>query len=167
MSDVHDRAGKSDQKPILNSDEAAGLLGVSRTTFWRLQKEDARFPQPSHFRGLKRWTRAALIAYVQAIEPPPPTTSAARVAQDAEIEKQRQQDPSERARFELDMAILRELQQIKGLLLAANGNQYKALDQNTEMLQAFMGALASLAPQTESAAAIRSNRTKKRAKGRR
>ena len=165
MSDVHDRAGKSDQKPILNSDEAAGLIGVSRTTFWRLQKEDPRFPPPSHVRGLKRWSRAALLAYVEAIKPPPPITSAARAAQDLEIEKQRQQEPSQRARFELDMAILRELQQIKGLLVAANGNQYKALDQNTEMLRSFMGALAGLAPQTERAAAVRSNRTKKRAKG--
>lgn len=52
----------ADEPPILVSDfAAAGMLGISRATFWRRVK-DGTLPKPIRLGGSTRWRRDALLA---------------------------------------------------------------------------------------------------------
>lgn len=48
---------------------AAELIGISRTTFWRLHSE-GKVPSPIRFGRATRWRRAELVAWVRAGCPP-------------------------------------------------------------------------------------------------
>ena len=47
----------------LKPGEAAKLLGIGRTTFWRLRRDDPSFPEPRHFAGHARFRRTDLIEW--------------------------------------------------------------------------------------------------------
>ena len=53
------------ESEALNRAEASTLLGVSATTFWRLGKEDPKFPRPVTLRGARRWLRGELLEWLR------------------------------------------------------------------------------------------------------
>lgn len=50
----------------LRPGQAAIVLGVSRTTLWRLRKRNDDFPQPRRFAGAARFRRSELLAWADA-----------------------------------------------------------------------------------------------------
>lgn len=53
----------------LRPGEAARLLGIGRTSFWRLRKRDD-FPRPRRFAGAARFSRRELIKWADARREP-------------------------------------------------------------------------------------------------
>lgn len=53
-----------DQKILLSSNEAAGLLGISRATFYR-RVQDGHVPKPRRIRGCARWRRSEIIRAIR------------------------------------------------------------------------------------------------------
>ena len=57
----------TDTKLILLSDNtAAGMLGMSRATFWRRVK-DGTFPQPIRIGGVTRWRHDKLMEAIERL----------------------------------------------------------------------------------------------------
>jgi excisionase family DNA binding protein len=50
---------------LLNCEQAAALLNISRTSFWKLHSE-GKVPMPVSFGRIVRWRREELIAWVRA-----------------------------------------------------------------------------------------------------
>ncbi len=59
------KARETVRTAYLRPGEAARLLGVGRTTFWRLRK-DTGFPKPRHFAGAARFNRDELLTWADA-----------------------------------------------------------------------------------------------------
>ena len=49
---------------LLRAEEAAGVLGVSRSVFYRLHSRGL-VPEPLQIGGVKRWSYLALVTWVQ------------------------------------------------------------------------------------------------------
>ena len=69
---------KENARILVKADEAAAMLAMGRSTFWREVKV-GRLPKPIKLGGLTRWRVADLQA---CVAPPasPPTTASARDA---------------------------------------------------------------------------------------
>ncbi len=53
---------------LLTDAAAAGLLGISRATFWR-RVGDGTFPEPIKIGGSTRWRRDLLLAAIDRLTP--------------------------------------------------------------------------------------------------
>jgi predicted DNA-binding transcriptional regulator AlpA len=52
-------------KEILNSKELCQYLSMTRTTLWRLEKEDLNFPKPVMILSQKKWKRSEIDEYLE------------------------------------------------------------------------------------------------------
>jgi predicted DNA-binding transcriptional regulator AlpA len=52
------------EKELLTQNEVSVILGINRTTLWKLQKEDAAFPKPIMILTQKKWKRTEIDAYL-------------------------------------------------------------------------------------------------------
>ena len=63
-------SGRDLAPEYLRVGEAARLLGVGRTSFWRLRRDEPDFPKPREFAGAARFKREDLIRWADAQDAP-------------------------------------------------------------------------------------------------
>ena len=63
MGDQH---SQSEKALLITDDQAAALLGLSRSTFWR-RVADRSLPRPVRIGGATRWWREEIESFVQSL----------------------------------------------------------------------------------------------------